>query len=152
MYLKIKDGAIEKYPYTIEELRADNPNVSFPANLAGVDLEPYGVYPVVAVPRPDAIGGVNWVSEGAPAYVDGQWTQVWIITTYTPEEVTEITAGVAARARAERTRRLQECDWTQGRDVQLTNDAAWVAYRQALRDISTQPGFPTSIDWPVKPV
>lgn len=32
-----------------------------------------------------------------------------------------------------------------------SNAAAWAAYRQALRDITSQPGFPHDIQWPEMP-
>ena len=38
--------------------------------------------------------------------------------------------------RVERDARLTACDWTQSRDITLSNDADWKTYRQALRDIT----------------
>lgn len=52
-----------------------------------------------------------------------------------------------AAVRAERNKRLAASDWTQLGDV---NDAAWLTYRQALRDITTQSN-PFAITWPVAP-
>jgi hypothetical protein len=46
---------------------------------------------------------------------------------------------------------LLESDWTQLPDVPLTTKEAWATYRQALRDITSQEGYPTSIAWPVAP-
>ena len=55
---------------------------------------------------------------------------------------------------------LEETDWTQCRDVTLSNDADWKTYRQALRDLpsSSSPKLldeggldPTSVNWPTKP-
>lgn len=54
-------------------------------------------------------------------------------------------------ARAERERLLVASDWTQLPDVPLATKEAWATYRQALRDITDQPGFPTEIDWPAAP-
>lgn len=66
--------------------------------------------------------------------------------------VSEPTAAALARdARAERARRLLACDWTQLSDVPAGTSQAWGAYRQALRDITAQPGFPASITWPEEP-
>ena len=45
---------------------------------------------------------------------------------------------------------LAESDWTQVADVPV-DQAAWAAYRQALRDITAQEGFPFNVTWPVKP-
>ena len=58
------------------------------------------------------------------------------------------------RLREQRDLLLAETDWTQNRDVTLTNDADWKTYRQALRDITTQ--TPTddalsNIKFPEKP-
>ena len=48
---------------------------------------------------------------------------------------------------------LQDADWTQMRDVDLSNNSAWVGYRQDLRDIpQTYASDPRLIVWPVKPV
>ena len=48
---------------------------------------------------------------------------------------------------------LQDADWTQMRDVDLSNNTAWVSYRQDLRDIpQTYASDPRLIVWPAKPV
>lgn len=59
----------------------------------------------------------------------------------------------ADEARAERNRRLLACDWTALTDAPLSDvqKAEWAAYRQALRDVTGQPGFPDAILWPVAP-
>ena len=60
-------------------------------------------------------------------------------------------AEVAAAARGKRDMLLAECDWTQMPDVTISNKQAWADYRQQLRDITSQPGFPRDIVWPEKP-
>jgi len=56
----------------------------------------------------------------------------------------------AQEVRAQRNALLAESDWTQVADAPA--DAhAWAAYRQALRDVPEQSGFPGDIDWPSKP-
>ena len=54
-------------------------------------------------------------------------------------------------ARRERSAMLAESDWTQLPDAPLETKAAWAEYRQALRDITGQPGFPFEIEWPEAP-
>jgi hypothetical protein len=56
---------------------------------------------------------------------------------------------LAAEVRAERGRRLSETDWMALSDS--TMSAEWATYRQALRDITTQEGFPYAVEWPTKP-
>ena len=60
---------------------------------------------------------------------------------------------IADAVRAERDGRLAACDWTQLPDCPLddTQKAEWVGYRQALRDVPVQQGFPLAVAWPVKP-
>ena len=52
-----------------------------------------------------------------------------------------------------RNARLQKSDWTQLPDVDLSQAevSAWATYRQALRNITEQPGYPDNIDWPIAP-
>ena len=58
-------------------------------------------------------------------------------------------AEQAANVRRSRNDKLKDCDWTQIADS-TADKAAWATY-QALRDITTQTGFPWTIDWPVAP-
>jgi hypothetical protein len=59
-------------------------------------------------------------------------------------------AEQAKNVRADRTKRLADSDWTQIADS-TADKAAWAAHRQALRDITSQAGFPWTIDWPEQP-
>ena len=53
--------------------------------------------------------------------------------------------------RNERNRLLTECDWTQNRDVTLSNDADWKTYRQSLRDITKTYKTLDTVKWPTEP-
>ena len=50
-----------------------------------------------------------------------------------------------------RDQKLVESDWTQNRDVTLSNDADWKTYRQALRDITKSATSLDDVTWPEKP-
>ena len=63
--------------------------------------------------------------------------------------VDEIAAWASIRAK--RDNLLSQCDWTQLPDVSAITKEAWASYRQALRDITAQVGFPDNIDWPTPP-
>ena len=80
---------------------------------------------------------------------------------YTTEEQTEYDIKKAAwdasandrkatEVRAERNAKLSATDWTQIADATV-DKAAWATYRQALRNIPTQSGFPNTIIWPDAP-
>lgn len=62
-------------------------------------------------------------------------------------------AALADSIRAGRDRLLAGCDWTQLADAPLSEDEreAWCAYRQELRDVPQQPGFPGAVAWPREP-
>ncbi len=53
--------------------------------------------------------------------------------------------------RQQRDQLLAECDWRSLPDAPGDRDA-WLAYRQQLRDITQQLGFPDNIKWPIPPV
>ncbi len=59
-------------------------------------------------------------------------------------------AELAANLRKQRNQLLTESDWTQVAGAPV-DQAAWATYRQALRDIPQQAGFPHDITWPTKP-
>ena len=80
--------------------------------------------------------------------VNTRWTLVDGVLT-APSNA--ITSQDWAKFRDSRNRRLQQSDWTQSRDVSLSNDTAWKTYRQALRDLPTNTTDPRSPSWPSKP-
>jgi hypothetical protein len=57
---------------------------------------------------------------------------------------------LAEGIRSQRDSLLTASDWTQVDDAPV-DKAAWATYRQSLRNVPQQDGFPTSIVWPVKP-
>ena len=59
-------------------------------------------------------------------------------------------AEQAANVRSTRNEKLSDCDWTQLADS-TADKAAWATYRQALRDITAQAGFPWTVTWPDAP-
>jgi hypothetical protein len=56
----------------------------------------------------------------------------------------------AEEVRTQRNAKLAETDWTQIADA-TADKQAWATYRQALRDVTTQTGFPWTITWPDAP-
>jgi hypothetical protein len=59
-------------------------------------------------------------------------------------------AEQAKAVRTDRNQRLKDTDWTQVADAPV-DKAAWAAYRQELRDITAQAGFPWEVQWPTQP-
>ena len=57
----------------------------------------------------------------------------------------------AAVIREERNAKLAATDWTQAADVPQSVKDSYAPYRQALRDLPTQSGFPNEVVWPTQP-
>ena len=72
------------------------------------------------------------------------------IRPFTPEEIEAADAATAKSVRQARTLLLSQSDWTQVSDAPV-DKAAWATYRQTLRDITEQAGFPHSVVWPTNP-
>jgi hypothetical protein len=102
MYALINNGAVEKYPYSIGNLRRDNPHTSFPKRPPDEMLEEWNMYAVARVARPEVDPITKNVVEGTPKIVKGKWTQVWSVTDATPEEVVERTEQAFLEAKARR--------------------------------------------------
>jgi hypothetical protein len=103
--------------------------------------------------------------DGAEQDSNDNWVQKWVerdmfsdteedgVTTTKAEHETAYQAGLDAEAasavRSERDAKLAATDWMALSDVTMSDD--WKTYRQALRDVPAQSGFPNSITWPTEP-
>lgn len=151
MHVKITNGNVDTYPYSVGQLRRDNPNTSFPKRIPDDMLAGWGVHPVTFTAQPDIDDRTQKVEqEATPSLVAGAWTVSWTTSSKTAEEIAEYDADAAANVRAERDGLLARSDWTQVADAPV-DATAWATYRQALRDITDQAGFPNEINWPAKP-
>lgn len=70
---------------------------------------------------------------------------------YEADRKYEVEVWLPLSARQRRDALLAECDWTQAKDIPDSVSSAWATYRQALRDVPQQPGFPLNVAWPQKP-
>ena len=150
MFVKATNGEIVQYPYSVGLLRRDNPNTSFPRTIPDEVLAEYGVYEVKTSPAPDHDPETHFVEYApVPALVDGAWVYVPSVRPLSVEQLAARTASRASGIRAERDTLLAATDWTALSDVTMSPEMA--AYRQALRDVTAQPGFPDTVTWPAKP-
>jgi len=150
MYVFAPNQIVAIYPYSIEALRRDNPNVSFPADPTDATLAEWNVFPVIYKPGPDYNPATHNRTEGNPTLIDDTWEVTWAVTAATPEQIAERTAAKEAKVRYDRNSRLSDCDWTQLPDAPV-DAQTWATYRQELRDITAQSGFPWDVQWPVAP-
>jgi len=84
------------------------------------------------------VGGIGW------HYANG------VFTDPNAESEEEVYAKTALSVRTKRNILLADSDWTQIADAPV-DATAWATYRQALRDITSQQGFPHEVTWPTKP-
>lgn len=142
MFVKVddKDNVIQ-YPYSFGNLRMDFPNISFPEDANEGTINYLGVYRVQQTERPVYDDTVNELID-AVELVNEKWVQKWIIGNLNEELAT-------MNARRKRQMLLSETDWMALSDNTLTEE--WAAYRQALREVPQQTGFPFEVIWPVKP-
>ena len=68
---------------------------------------------------------------------------------YVAPTTAEINAALDADVRAERNAKLTESDWRASQDVTMPDE--WRTFRQLLRDVPAQAGFPSNITWPTEP-
>jgi len=150
MYVLAPNQTVEIFPYSIGALRRDNRNTSFPRNPSEEMLADWNVFPVIEQEPPSFNPATQNLNQVNPILVDVEWLQAWEVTDSSAEEIAERTEAKAAEVRADRNQRLAACDWTQLPDSPADHEA-WAAYRQALRDIPEQEGFPWGINWPEEP-
>jgi hypothetical protein len=175
MHVKLTNGQPDQFPYSVGQFRRDNPNTSFPKIIPDTMLRRHGVYPVEELEKPaydplvqsltrdemphkevirlktqeDATdpftGEVDQSQVGEPIYGNR-----WLIG-YTVEDKPLTVAK--DNIRKERDTLLSETDWVivmhteKGTNIPLD----WEMYRQGLRDITEQVGFPYTVEWPTKP-
>jgi hypothetical protein len=152
MFVKVTNGEIDTYPYSVGKLRRDNPRVSFPRKISDEMLASYGVHVVKWLPSPEHDGETHFVEYGSvPVLQDGAWVYAATVRELSEEQIEERSVSRAGEARVKRNTLLAETDYFALTDV--TMDADMTSYRQLLRDITSHADFPNldDADWPIKP-
>lgn len=144
-----KDGKVDRYPYTLTDLKNENKHISFPDVIDESIVSMFNVQPVTLTEPPEIDHTQNLIRSAAPNK-KGQWFETWTIEPATEEQIKERTEIKISSIRSQRDQLLLASDWTQGLDVPVDQEA-WANYRQALRDIPQQEGFPWDVTWPEKP-
>lgn len=148
--LQLKDGKPVGSPVLLENFFTLFPDTSFPQPITPEDVEPYGfgLFEFTEQPTP---GVYQKIVESAPQQdAQGIWHETWEIVDMTDQEKAASDSAKAKDVRVDRNRRLASCDWTQLGDAPV-DAAEWALYRQNLRDITNQSGFPWEIVWPTEP-
>ncbi len=152
MFVKVTNGEIDTYPYSVGKLRRDNPRVSFPRKISDEMLASYGVHDVKWLPSPEHNTETHFVEYSpAPVLQDGAWVYAPTVRELSVEQLAERSVSRAGEARANRNTLLAETDYLALSDVTMSIDMT--SYRQALRDITTHMNWPhlQEAHWPTKP-
>ena len=152
-------------PKTKVQLQQENKNMSLPSSWTAATMEALGVTTVAKTTKPTP-GEFEMVVADGVEQINGVWQEKWILqdmfTEYTDSEGNTVTvqaqkdaktasdnAALEAVERATRNNLLKDTDHFALSDV--TMSAEMTTYRQALRDVPQQSGFPNTITWPTKP-
>lgn len=129
-------------------------------------MEAIGVDPVFEGPQ--ASGGTvyQYSQREGVEQISGNWyTKYALGPVFTDSTVDGVTTTAAeqeaaykatkdaeqsASVRTSRNNKLAECDWTQLADS-TADKTTWATYRQSLRDVTVQDGFPWNVTWPEAP-
>lgn len=146
LWVEVKDGVVVTQPGLlpgkIKSISNDN-----------VIRRSHGWYPVESI-KPDSFEHFTEVWEESTFDVQEDKV-VWTLVkrSKTAEELQKQNDDKTAEERIFRDRLLTMCDWIVIKSVETESPEleAWKTYRQALRDVPEQPGFPWNIDWPKTP-
>ena len=165
MQVRIRESGAVMYEAEFRAYQQANGGPSWETTTTEV-LESLGAD--VVFEGPQATGGTVYQYSQASGFeqVDGKWYTKYVLgpvfidqvvngvtTTAVEQEIAYKAFKDAEQAKSVREQRgtkLAECDWTQVADAPV-DKAVWATYRQALRDITTQSGFPWTITWPDAP-
>ena len=156
------DGSVK----TKSEVIALFPNTSIPKVWTDQVCTDLGIDVVFETPHPTSSEAYkHYIRNGVEQNSNDQWVQAWVeqdmfadttvdgVTTTKAEHEAayqaKLDADAAAAVRFKRDGLLVETDWIGLSDVTMSSD--WATYRQALRDVPSQSGFPHDITWPEKP-
>lgn len=157
-YALIKNNAVVKYPYTLAQFKADNPEVSLPSSPTTAQLNEQGIYEVIPTPKPQ----YDWITQGVkeitPKNVGGFWTQSWEVYQLSQQQVAANKEQAKSDNKNTATQLLQSTDWTATVDINnpqysnpyLGNQDAFLSYRSQIRQIAIDPPV-TVAEWPQMP-
>lgn len=157
IYVKVIDNTVKQYPYSIGDMLADNPTVSFAQPISLETAADFSAYPVQETPQPAynvITENIDWID---PILEEGIWVQQWAVSPATPEEIAQREVQAKQANKTQASSLLAATDWVDipsvsdpANDPHLTNKADFNTYRLALRQIAVYP--PVTVDpWPVKP-
>ena len=151
MYLKVSGSTIT-YPYSVQNLKNENPNISFPTIISDSLLESFNIYQVEMKNSGYDNDDTKDVTEATPTLSGSIYIQTYTISDADTETINKRREIKWSEVRSGRDSLLSESDWTQFNDSPISGSTLtdWQTYRQSLRDITNQ-SDPYDITWPSIP-
>lgn len=149
-YIHAENSIVIEYPYSLEKMRSDNPQTSFPREMSAEELAEWGVFAVEEQAPPAFSEQTELIELQPPSLVNGVWVQGWVILDASDKEMEQRKITKSAEVRKRRNRLLSETDYSQISDFQGSEAEKlnFAQFRQQLRDLPQQEGFPFSYVWP----
>ena len=148
-YIHAENSIVIEYPYSIEKMRSDNPQTSFPLEMSAEELAEWGVFAVEEQAPPAFNEQTESIELQPPALVNGVWVVGWVVVAASAEVMAERTEKKAAEIRKYRDKLLASTDYTQLADYQGTDIERYKQLRQQYRDMPQQAGFPWLVVHPL---
>jgi hypothetical protein len=139
VYVLAVEGQVVKYPYTLTDLRRDNPTVSFPADLSDDLAKEFNVFAVNEKPQPTYDPDTETLHWSDPTFTDNVWHQTWEVKPLSSAEIAQ---------RVEQWRQSASCTPFQGRMALV--DAGLLGQAQALVDAGdekTKVAWEYALEW-----
>ncbi len=152
MYIRIADTTI--FPYDPSQLKFEYPNVSFPAQFTEEILNQYGVFRVQYEEAPAIDERTQCIQyEETPTYVNDSWVIRCVVNKKDQASIDVYDAYISNSVKVKRDKLLIESDWVTIKAIEQGEAIpdSWKTYRQELRDITLQSGFPHNVVWPTQP-
>ena len=146
MLVRIRDTGAVMYE---SEFRKLNSNTSFPYPISAETLSEFGADVVLEGPQASPTRYQTAFSDGVEE-IDGKWYTKYSVADLDNEAKAAKDAEQAKSVRQSRDQKLKDSDWTQVADAPV-NKEDWAAYRQALRNLPEQEGFPWTVTYPTQP-
>jgi len=131
------------------EFRALFPNTSLPQQLTEALINSLGGEVVFEGQQAQPTRYQTAFADGVEQ-VAGKWYTKYSVADMDEEAIAALDAKQAESVREDRNKRLAETDWTQLTDAPADTEA-WATYRNNLRNVTEQSGFPWEVTWPNKP-
>lgn len=139
IYVLAVNGLVQKYPYSLTDMRLDNPSVSFTADISDDIAAAFNTFPVDETSAPTFNQDTEelvWIN---PIFVNGRWVQQWRVDLLSPQVIAD---------RLEYWRQTASCTPFQGR-MALINASLMEQVQSAIdaADETTKTAWEYALEW-----